>query len=338
MLSYIPHSKPTIDQNDLKAVEQLLNSGILAKGSRTSDFEEKISEHSNVAYSTCTTSGSAALQIILSALKLKAGCEIILPSYVCKSVMQSVLALGYKPVLCDVGHSWVMTHETILPKINDRTGAIILVHIFGIDAWSEDLCQLKVPLIEDFCQAFALHKQVNRALKGIAGFYSFNATKCLTTGEGGAIIANDNEFQYKVKAVLAEQKIPSLFSDYQAALGLSQLDRYNIFLEKRKIIAEQYKKGITNKLLIEKFNSVFQQSVLFRFLLSGSFNIDEVIAKAAKKNIALRRGVDKMLHNENDRKSFINTEATFNSTLSLPIYPSLSGSDQNRIIDFINSI
>ncbi len=341
MLSYIPHSKPTINQSDISTVNLQLQSHLLSKGAKVSEFEELIAKSNNVNYSVCTSSGSAALQLVLASLTLPRGSEVILPSYVCKSVYNSVLAQGLVPVLCDIEQNWLMTFNSVKTKITENTTAIILVHTFGIDAWDEKFSEFKIPIIEDFCQGYALQQYTKRPLKGIAGFCSFNATKFITTGEGGAIITNDEVLHYKIKETEGNYIVNSTFSDFQASLGISQLSQLNHFVLARKEKAKNYFSGIKKATLTNKFQQIEANSICFRFLLFGDFEVDEIIQKAAEEKIAIRRGVDVMLHKyfkHDDLMNYTETEIVFNSTISLPIYPSLSGEEQERVINFVNKM
>ena len=338
MLSLITHSKPTINSVDLESVKFQLNESYLANGPKVVEFEKLIAESNDVSYALCTSSGSSALQVCLQALKISSHSEIILPSYVCKSVYDAVRSLGFIPVLCDLGSNWVMTEKSIRLKITIKTAAIILVHTFGIDAWNEELNKLNIPIIEDLCQGFALQKHTRRPLKGIMGFCSFNATKCLTTGEGGALITNSLDHYNRSAQIMNDKLVSTIFSDYQAALGISQLKQYPEFVETRKNIVKRYISQINDKTSTENFRKIIVKSVCFRFLLYGNYNVDAIIEKAGLENIAIRRGVDKTLHKMDDLKGFDETIKTFNSTLSLPIYPSLSNEEQDRVIKFVNSI
>ena len=338
MSSPISHSKPTINSIDLVAVKFQLNEKNLANGSKVQEFEKLIGVANDVSYALCTSSGSSALQVCLLALKMPIHSEIILPSYVCKSVYDAVRSLGFIPVLCDIGSNWVMTEKSIRSKITNKTAAIILVHTFGIDAWNDELNKLNIPIIEDLCQGFALQKYTHRPLKGIMGFCSFNATKCLTTGEGGAVITNSVDHYNRSTQIIKDKLVSTIFSDYQAALGIAQLKQYPEFVEARKKIAKRYINEINDKSNTENFSKTMDKSVCFRFVLSGNYNVDAIIEKAGRENIAIRRGVDKMLHSKDNLKDFDETIKTFNSTLSLPIYPSLSNEEQDRVIKFINSL
>ncbi len=130
-----------------------------------------------------------------------------------------------------------MTPKDVLPLINGKTKAIVLVHMFGIDASAAEFQDLDIPVIDDHCQSFGLVPRfASRA--GLA-FCSFHATKCLTAGEGGMALIQDDELH--VKALRARDgRVHGRFGDLQAALGLSQLERYPEMLEKRAAIAARY--------------------------------------------------------------------------------------------------
>ncbi len=333
----IPHSKPTITGVDMESVNNQLKSNMLAKGSKVIEFEQQLATTNNVKYSTCVSSGSAALQLILLAMNLPKRSEVILPAYVCKSVLNAIIACELTPVLCDIGNNWIMTYDHIKQKISESTSAIILVHTFGIEAWDDRLLDFKIPIVEDLCQAYGIHMYTGRSLKGMAGFCSFNATKYLTTGEGGAVITNDKVIYERAKELSSSQRIATVFSDYQAALGISQLKQVSDFTKQRKKIAEKYLDGILKKDLVQSFKKISDRTVFFRFLLKGDIDVQKLITMADKEGIALRRGVDEVLCAPEQANDFPGTRSTYNSTISLPIYPSLTREEQDRTINFINT-
>ena len=336
MNGFIPHSKPTINAFDVEAVSLQLKSNFVAKGQAVSEFEKQIEICNQINHAVCTTSGSSALQSILLGMMLPQNSEVIMPSYVCKSVYNSIIAAGLIPVLCDIGTGWTMTYDSVNAKFSSKTSAIILVHTFGIDAWDERFSHLKIPVIEDFCQGFALHKYSKRILKGIAGFCSFNATKYITTGEGGAVITNNSALHNSVKNVILENRLPGVFSDLQASLGISQLNQFPNFVKARFQIIEKYMSSISDKESIKQISLVKDKSIYFRFLIDTKNDVQKMIMEANKKGIAIRRGVDAMLHSNTAAADFPNTEKRFSSTASLPVYPSLTQEEQDRIIVFIN--
>jgi UDP-4-amino-4-deoxy-L-arabinose-oxoglutarate aminotransferase len=150
---------------------------------------------------------------------------------------------------------------------------------------------------------------------------SFQAIKCLTTGEGGMVLSNDNSILAKIRTM---QSLSSM-SDIQAALGVSQLEQYDSFLQRRQEIADIYFKKF------DKFPNICmpvelrKRSMFFRFMLRIPLSYDMIKTEFEKKGISVRRPIGSLLHRRIGKspEEFPNAEKCFKETLSIPIYPSL---------------
>jgi len=333
----IPHSRPWLTDADKNAVQIVLNSNMIAKGISVKKTEEAISEYFGEGIVKLTSSGRHAIILALSILDVKSGDEVIIPSYVCESVAASVRAIGAIPVLADCGNNWVLSIESIEKLINENTKAIIAVNIFGIACDLSLMEQFGIPVIEDCAQSFGNRKFYSGSGKNIS-IYSFNATKCLTGGEGGAILVRDSDLKLKVDKHFKKLMLSSI-SDIQASLVLSQLGRYEQFLERRKYIAERYFSGI-NKNLLKIISRVKLNSIYFRFPLTVNKPIDKLIKGFSERNISVRHGVDSLLHRKSNLvdSKFENAVDRFNKTLSIPILPDLSEFEIEHIINVVNEL
>lgn len=340
--SLISHSRPWIIDSDINAVRNQLAGGALATGSIAKRFSSELSHFLGEHFVSPVGSGALALELILRGLEVKAGDEVIIPSYVCEAVAQAIKAVGAVPVLADLGIGWTLDPGSIKTKLNNRTAAVVLVHTFGIDAWVDELSQYEVPIIEDCCQAFGINTITQNIVKrSVARFYSLHATKCLTAGEGGVIATSDPKLCSALELQRKELAYHYKFNDLQAALGSSQLSRYSEVLNRRKEIANFYFQNIAPDLtsLIGQFKN---RSIFFRFPLTvrAEYPIDKMINEFAKREIAVRRGVDELLHLKIQAKprGFPNSEDRFNRTLSIPIYPALTDADVEYIVENVNDI
>ena len=324
----IPHSMPWITGADVDAVRDNLLTGMIAKGKLVSDFEKRFAQYNECAGAISFPSGTSALGFALEALGASDGKEVILPTYVCTSVLQAVRSSGAKPVLCDIGDdTWNMTPEMVKPYVTADTAAIVAVHIFGIPADIHGLKEFGVPVMEDCVQSVGADKNGTKTgAIGDIGFFSFNATKCLTAGEGGMLVAKEKGiYNMLVKKREDIGELAAGLSDLQASLGISQLDRYGTFIEKRKEIADLYFKALpaewTGKLARLKEGNIY-----FRFPLDVGFDLADARGRMDAYNIQIRRGVDLLLHRELglDPGGFRNAEEAFKRTLSIPIYPALT--------------
>lgn len=335
----ISHSKPWLTDSDQAAVREVICSGMIAQGQRVQLFEDACARYLGISAGVAVGSGTAALILALLALDLRQGTEVILPTYVCRSVAEAVLSAGYVPVLCDVGDRWNMTSKTVAKALTRQTTAIILVHPFGIPVDVEEFGGFGLPIVEDTCQAFGAKIGDRMAgTMGTVGIFSFHATKCLTTGEGGLAVSNDPVLLGRMQMLrdgedrLARRLVAPM-TDLQAALGLSQLSRYDLFLERRRVLAERYFEALEN-CHIELPHEERKRSIFFRFPVRGACDFGEIRQKFAERGIQVRQGVDVLLHHLMDRGigSFPNSERLFAEAVSLPIYPALMDEEQGRVI------
>lgn len=337
----IPHSKPCLEPEDRSALDAVLESGMIAEGALVSEFEQAVSRYLGLEGGVAASSGTSALFLALSALGAGAGDEVIIPTYTCRSVWDAVRLTGATPVLCDVGEDWCMNTETVKPLVGPRTKGIVLVHTFGIMADVGGICALGVPVIEDCCQALGVTS--GEARSGAVGdlcVLSFHATKLLTTGEGGMVLATDERLLSKLRTLKRGAGEPLVLryrqplSDLQAALGLSQLGKYANFLRRRRLIAEQYFRGLDG-LPVELPLGVRERSIFFRFPVSINGDFDTFRRRFDTEGIQVRRGVDSLLHRQCglSREDFPGAERCFSRTLSIPLYPALSSEECNRIVE-----
>jgi UDP-4-amino-4-deoxy-L-arabinose-oxoglutarate aminotransferase len=333
-MNLITHSKPWISDSDIESVEKVMLSGMIAKGEHVRAFESAVSRYLGTPESVAVGSGTAALVLAMRAMGIGKGDEVILPTYVCISVANAVKAVGAVPVLCDVGICWNMTPEEVEKRITGKTKAIILVHIFGIASDPEPFLGFNIPVIEDCCQAFGASANGRKTgTAGKVGIFSFNAIKCLTTGEGGMATSSDSALISRMKELRSSNAVPSPMTDIQAVLGLSQLSRYDEILSRRAAIAEKYFSGLP-KNLTERISGVRRDSMFFRFPLIASEDFEEARRHFESRGIAVRKGVDSLIHRQfglSDAQ-FRNATELFNNTISLPIYPALSQEEAGAVL------
>lgn len=340
----IPHSRPWITKHDRLAVQAVLRSGMISQGTHVSEFESAVQKYIGVDYAIAQASGTAALILGLKALDIAKGDEVILPTYVCRSVLEAVLSVGASAVLCDVDETCVMTAKTVEPLITERTKAIIAVHIFGHPC---DLFQLKslgIPIIEDACQSLGL--LVDGVMAGAAGdigILSFHATKCLASGEGGMLVTKDKQFELRARILASGDLTPMArsvapMSDLQAALGITQLRRYAEFVTRRTELLKQYTLAATDVGI--SIGSELRSNMLFRFTLRLTSDFDALQEHFLKRGITVRRGVDELLHRLGGREDALFPHAThlYQQTISVPFYPSLSEKEAVRVQDAIASL
>lgn len=332
----IPHSRPWITSEDLDRVAAVLRGGMIAQGALVARLEADVCRELGARGGVATASGTAALVLALRTLAVASGAEVVLPTYVCRSVLDAVLTVGASPVLCDVGHGYVLTPETVRPHLTPRTAAIIAVHIFGLPADVAALARLGVPVIEDACQAFGV-RTGGRALgtSGLMGVFSFHATKCLTTGEGGMVVTNDERLLARARALRdggLDGRVAAPMSDLQAALGLSQLHRYDQFITRRDVLRARYRAALPRCAPV--VGDPAGAEGFFRLPLRVAPPVDALRASLAARGVQSRRGVDALLHRDRGLSDgdFPTAVRLFDETLSLPFYPALSAAECDAVI------
>jgi perosamine synthetase len=333
--SEISHSSPWITTSDIAFVSAALADGMLAQGAGVKEFEARCAAYLGFSCTHAVASGQVALLRALTAIGLKNGSEVIMPSYVCRAVADAVIEAGATPVFCDVGDDWCVSRETIAPVITHLTAAIVVVHPFGIVADVGPILEFGLPVVEDCCQCFT--PRVGHL--GTVAIFSFHATKCLTTGEGGLVASSDSAFVERYMDCLASYPEASRMSDLQAALGLGQMERYDEMLQWRKDMASQYRDSIPKE-NCERLSAVWDRSMFYRIPLSTNEGYDIVAPEFIKRGVNVRRGVDRLLHRQAGLpdRHFKTTVELFRTTLSVPFYPALGEGDVRRVTAAIEEV
>ncbi len=299
----IPIAKPIIGDDEIQAVAEVLESGMLAQGRVVEEFETAFVEYVGVKNAIAVSNGTISLDIALKSLGIKQGDEVIVPSFTFISTANAVLFQGAKPVFADIDErTFNMNPEDVLEKISDRTRAIIGVHLFGhpFDVKEiREICEdYHLYLIEDCAQAHGAEYEGKKVGGfGIAGCFSFYATKSITTGEGG-LITTDSEKIAKVCRLLRNHGESQKYyhtmlgynyrmTDIQAAIGVAQLKKLDALNEKRINHAEylsqhikvlglelpQKKKGV--KHVYHQYAVIIRHGAIqqdFKFTCSSSIN------------------------------------------------------------------
>jgi perosamine synthetase len=334
----IPHSQPWITGDDTEAVKKALESGQITQGALAREFELKMCARVGGADGIAVASGTSALRLALQYLRCGQGDEVVLPTYVCRHLLQAVRSVGAKPVLCDVGPDWLVEPSTVAPHVTPRTKALILPHLYGLFVDIKSFRQFGVPIVEDCAQAVG---SINSSpISGDVAIFSFHPTKCLTTGEGGMLVVRDAGSVPRLRELRDDSpgggyrhNIAPL-SDLSAALGLSQLARFEQALRRRSQFAEAYARALRGSAAsFEWFGR--RKSMFFRFPLHTAGGLERVAEAFAGWGVTVRRGVDELLHRLLGRADSEFPEATrhFNETVSLPIYPSLTEGSFSRCVE-----
>lgn len=334
----IAHSRPTLDDHDAQAVTKVVRSGWLAQGARVEEFERRMASFVGVRGGVAVGSGTAALELALLAIGVKSGDEVILPSYACTALWLAVRRTGAAPKLVDIDpESYAIDPAQVKKAVTRRTCAIVVPHLFGLPADLTRLQALDVPLIEDCAQTLGVTERGRPVGSvGVATVCSFYATKLLCTGEGGmllspkAIILERGRVlrKYDEEPLLVPGAFNRKMTDMQAALGLSQLRRLRLFLQRRRTIAAVYRKALACTGVVLPVVPKGRTHCFYRYVIRLQPRrhraLDDVVARLERRGVQCRRPVFRPLHQYLKLAGYPESEAAYRTALSVPIYPSMT--------------
>jgi len=202
--------------------------------------------------------------------------------------------------------------------------------MFGNPVELEELLELEIPLIEDCAQSLgATYKNAKVGSFGVLSVLSFYATKMITTGEGGMVLTNSSECYSKIidardydRKALSPTKYNYKMTDFQAALGLSQLEKLQQFIETRRKIASVYNSQFSDCSIQTPREHFHKKSVYFRYVVMVD-NASKIEKQAKEKGVACEKPVWKPIHQNLQYERCPNTDYAHKHSLSIPLYPSL---------------
>lgn len=339
----IPHSKPTIGKEEIRAVNSVLRSSYLSSGALTKKLEEEFARFIGMPFAVATNSGTSALHLALLGLKIGPDDEVIIPSYVCTAVLNAVHYVGAIPKIADI-NSDDFNIRAICAKrlISRRTKAIIVPHMFGLAADMDALLKLGIPIIEDCALSLgSTYKGRKIGSFGKISVFSFYATKMMTTAEGGMLLVKD----HAIHAVISDLKdydhkeryrvrYNYKMSDYAAALGLVQLGKLETFISRRQKIAKRYNIALNDLNMRLPYPTDFKAHTYFRYVIRTDNDAVILIKRLNKFGIEAKRPLFRPLHHylALNKKSYPITEEVYRTAVSLPIYPDLKDNQIQFII------
>jgi dTDP-3-amino-3,4,6-trideoxy-alpha-D-glucose transaminase len=239
-----------------EAAERVLRSGRYILGPEVEAFEAEFADQLGVRHCVGVANGTDALTIVLKALGVGPGDEVVMPSFTFYATAEAALVLGARPVFCDIDpETFCVTRETVEAALTSDTKAIVPVHLFGNMAPVAELRELGVPVVEDAAQAAGASVDgVSAGALGDAATFSFFPSKNLPcAGDGGAITTNDDELAERVRILRFHgSKDKTTFTDvgYNSRLDELQAAILRVFLpdldgwtERRAEVAAAYERA-----------------------------------------------------------------------------------------------
>lgn len=353
-------NSPYIGDEEINAVSNVLRSGIIAYGDVVREFESEFAKYLGVKHVVTLSNGTVALYVALKCLGIGEGDEVIVPDFTFFATASMVVAAGAKPVFADIDPvTYTLDVNDVKNKITNKTKAIIAVHLFGHPAKMDELKEIAdsygIDLIEDCAQAHgAEYKGKKVGSIGRIAAFSFYATKNLTTGEGGAIATNDDELAYTAQLLRnhgQDRKYHHVIigwnfrlTNIQAAIGLVQLQKLDSMNKRRHEIAKKYRKGLSKldelrlPVEMEWAKHVYHQYTVW---IKEESLRDSLMTFLGERGIQTAIHYPEPLHIQPAFQEYVssscckNAEEASKHVLSLPMHPSLTDEDVNKVISSI---
>jgi perosamine synthetase len=266
-------AQPCTGEEEWQALREPLMSGWLTQGPKVAAFERAFAARHRVAHALATSSCTTGLHLILRALDIRPGDEVIVPAFTWVATANAVLYCDARPIFADVDRrTYNLDPAQVAAKVGPRTRAIISVHLFGLCADIDAITAAapNIPIVEDAaCAAGAAYHGRPAGTLGVAAAFSFHPRKSITTGEGGMVTTNDAAIAAKLDAlrnhgasVSEEQRhlgarpylLPDFdllgynyrMTDLQGALGLVQLTKLDRFIAERQRWADYYARELAS--------------------------------------------------------------------------------------------
>jgi perosamine synthetase len=368
MRDMIPINQPSMGKEEIEAVVEVLKSGILTeksgRGPRVLQFEKEFAKFVGVKHAVAVSSGTAALHSSLLAAGIQPGDEVVVPSFTFSATAGAVVLAGGKPAFADIdADTYCVTRESIEAVLTRATKAIIPVHMYGLCADMDPILELArsrgIAVIEDAAQAHGAEYNGRKvgSLGDIACF-SFYPGKNMTTGEGGMITTNDDDWAEQLKRIrthgeerpywVARQGHNYRMPEIAAAIGAVQLKRLPGFLQDRRKNAEYLseKLGVFGKLVMPKEPAGRKHAwYLFTPRLRGANagKRNKLVEKLRSKNIGCTVYYESPVHmlpyyrdlQSTRRSALPETERACRQVFSLPVHPLLKQAELQYVTDSV---
>lgn len=357
MTDFIPPAKPLIGDEERSAVDRVLRSGMIAQGPEVEAFEQEFSSHFGLGRAcVAVNSGTSGLHLGLLAAGVGPGDEVIVPSFTFAATANSVALTGATPVFADIDpDSFCLSPASVEASVTERTVAVMPVHLYGHPADMTALGELAerrgLRIFEDAAQAHgaSLHGEPVGGF-GDFGMFSLYPTKNMTSGEGGMVSVADSEVERRVR-LLRNQGMQRQYenemvglnnrmTDIHAAIGRVQLTKVARWTKQRQENAaylNEHLRGVSTPVVAEDAEHVYHQYTVrvpedrdgFAVALREEHGVGSGMFYPVPTHRlpSFRADVD-----------LPETERAARECLSLPVHPSLSPTDLERIATAVNSL
>jgi len=374
----VPFHRPSIGEEDIAEVADALRSGWLTTGPKVRQFQHDFAKALGARHALAVNSATAALHLALEAVGVSAGDEVVIPTYTFTATGEVVTYLGARPVLADCRSDTLNVDVSTIERcLSSRTKAIVPVHIAGQVCDMEPILELArargLAVIEDAAHALpATYKGRPVGTIGDLTAFSFYATKTITTGEGGMVTTERDDYAARVKLMslhglsgdawnrygargqwyyeVTDFGFKYNMTDVAAALGLRQLVRMLTFQRQREDIARRYNDafgGLDTCFVPRDAGLGLHAWHLYILEVNGTalrIDRDEVIERLRGGGVGTSvHFIPLHLHPAYQRAygyragQFPMAEAAFARAISLPIYPAMTDADVDHVIDVVRT-
>jgi dTDP-4-amino-4,6-dideoxygalactose transaminase len=353
----IPVADPYIAEDDVEAVATAIRNKRLSQGEYVEKLENTFSAYVKSRHAVAVSNGTAALHLALLAVGITSGDEVIAPSFTFAASANCALYVGAKSIFVDINpRTFNVDPQKIEKAISPRTKAIIVVHYAGQPADMDPILKTAekhgLHIIEDAAEAHgATYKNRMAGSMGTAGCFSFYPNKSMTTGEGGMVVTNSRSIAEKIRLLRSHGQDSRYhhvmigynyrMTDMQAALGLSQLRKLDLIIQKKQEAAKHYDQLLSNQTNIETpyvIQNATHTYMFYTIKLPTETTRNRVMRHLKTKAVETRIAFPPV-HLQPIYRSLFGykegylpvTEECARRVLSLPIYPHIRREDQGYV-------
>lgn len=361
-------AQPQIGKEEIKAVTDVLKSGMLAQGPKVLEFEEKFAKFIGVKYAVATSSGTTALEVALRAHGIGEGAEVITTPFTFIASANAILYTGARPVFVDIDESFNINPDLIEKAITKKTKAILPVHLYGSACDMTKIMSIakkhsfarkfssenyKIAVIEDACQSHGSMWKDKKTGSFGTGAFSLYPTKNMTVGEGGMVTTDDKKVYELALLIRAHGSKVRYYhdilgynyrmTDMEGAIGIEQLKKLPKFNKARQANAAYLNKnlgkipGIIVPTSPKNVGHVYHQYTI-RITPDFPLKRDEVLAKLTEASIGtavfypLPLNRQKVYQKLGYKPNTPVADEISSQVLSLPVHPGLKKSDLQFIV------
>ncbi len=362
---FVPVYEPYLKGNEKRYVNDCLDTNwISSRGKYVNLFEQRFAEYTGAAHAVAVSNGTVAIHLALAALGIGPGDEVLVPTLTYIASVNPIAYLGATPVFVDSSvDNWQLDLDDLEKKITEKTRAVVAVHLYGNVCDMDRLVAIcrkhHLLLVEDCAEALGTTwKGRHVGTFGDVGCFSFFGNKTVTTGEGGMVVATEDELAKHLSCLKGQGVSPVRYywhevigfnfrmTNIQAAIGLAQLEQVDEIMSRKRRIAERYKseferRGLPLKVLWEKEHS-YNCMWLPTICLNDPGRRDSLMADLKEKHEVETRPAFYPVHTMPmyvkyaEGKEFPGAETLSYGGMNLPGFPGMTDEQQEWVINAIS--